>query len=102
MKRCIIAVAFGLVAVTALGPSFAQQVPGRGFSALVCLAEQPIPGNAQITVTISGDTGPDAQGIGEAVVTITHGTSGSIHTVVYQDSNDSGHLDCGDAVISVT
>ncbi len=104
MKRWIVVVTFGLLAITVIGPSFAQQVPGKGFSALLCLAEHAGsgPGNAQVSVTIQSDTGPNAEGTGQAVVTITHGTTGSTHTVIYVDTNGSGHLDCGDIIISVT
>jgi hypothetical protein len=94
MKRAIV-LAIGLFGFGAIGPTFAQQVPGRGFSALLCLVQQVgVPGNAQIGVTIDSDSGADPEGNGTAVVTITHGApesgSGSTHTVLCDDTNSSG------------
>jgi hypothetical protein len=107
MNRSIVLAAVGLFAVGAIAPTFAQQVPGHGFSALLCLVQEVgVPGDAQISVTIDSDSGPDNQGNGIAVVTITHGAppsgSGSTHTVLYHDTNSSGRLDCGDTIISVS
>ena len=107
MKRTGMLVAIGLFAFGAIGPTFAQPVPGQGFSALLCLVQEVgVPGNAQISVTIDSDSGADSNGNGTAVVTITHGTpqsgSGSTHTVLYHDANESGHLDCGDTILSVS
>jgi hypothetical protein len=107
MKRAVILVAIGLFGFGAIGPASAQQVPGQGFSALLCLVQQVgVPGNAQISVTIDSDSGADSEGNGTAVVTITHGApqsgSGSTHTVLYHDTNGSGHLDCGDSILSVS
>jgi hypothetical protein len=107
MKRAVVLVAIGLFGLGAIGPTFAQQVPGQGFSALLCLVQQVgLPGSAQISVTIDRDSGADSEGDGTAVVTITHGApesgSGSTHTVLYHDTNDSGHLDCGDTILSVS
>jgi hypothetical protein len=103
MKRSVILVTLAFVGVVLNGPGFAQ-VPGRGFSVLLCVAQQAGsgPGNAQVSVAITSDTGPNAQGIGQAQVTITHGVTGSTHTVQYHDSNNSGKLDCGDVIISVS
>jgi len=47
------------------------------------------------------DTGPNEAGVGQAVITISHGQSQSTHTATYQDRNESGRLDCGDAILSV-
>src|SRR5918995_863199 len=99
MKRAVVLVAIGLFGFGAIGPTFAQQVPGRGFRALLCLVQQVgLPGNAQISVTIDSDSGPDNEGNGTAVVTITHGApqsgSGSTHTVLYHDTHGIGQLDC--------
>jgi len=108
MKRAVIlVVAIGLFGFGAIGPTFAQQVPGQGFSALLCLVQEVgVPGSAQISVTIDSDTGADSDGNGTAVVTITHGApesgSGSTHTVLYHDTNESGHLDCRDTILSVS
>ena len=108
MKRIVVLMAIGLFGFGAIGrPTFAQQVPGQGFSALLCLVQLVgLPGNAQISVTIDSDSGADAEGNGIAVVTITHGApqsgSGSTHTVLYEDTNGSGHLDCGDTIQSVS
>jgi hypothetical protein len=107
MKRAVVLVAVGLFGFGAIGPTFAQQVPGRGFSALLCLVQQVgLPGNAQISVTIDSDSGTDNEGNGTAIVTITHGApqsdSGSTHTVLYHDEDGSGQLNCGDTILSVS
>lgn len=107
MKRAVILVAVVLFGFGTIGPTFAQQVPGRGFSALLCLVQQVgLPDDAQISVTIASDSGPDTQGNGTAVVIIIHGApqsgSGSTHTVFYHDTNGTGQLDCGDAILSVS
>jgi hypothetical protein len=107
MKRAVVLVAIGLFGFGAIGPAFAQQVPGQGFTALLCLVQQVgVPGNAQISVTIDSDSGPDSEGNGTAVVTITHGApesgSGSTHNVLYRDTNNTGQLDCGDTILSVS
>ena len=100
MKRWIIVMMFGLVAIAQVGSS--QEIPGRGFSVLLCVAEQAgSAGNNQVSISIDSDTGPNADGIGQAVITITHGESESTHLATYEDSNDSGTLDCGDAILSV-
>jgi hypothetical protein len=106
MRRAVV-LAIGLFGFGAIGPAFAQQVPGEGFSALLCLVQQVgVPGSAQISVTIDSDSGADSEGNGTAVVTITHGApqsgSGSTHTVLYHDTNGSGHLDCGDTILSLS
>ena len=107
MKNAVVLVAIGLFGFGAIGPASAQQVPGQGFSALLCLVQQVgLPGNAQVSVTIDSDSGANSEGNGTAVVTITHGApvsgSGSTHTVLYHDTNGSGHLDCGDTIFSVS
>jgi hypothetical protein len=107
MKHAVVLVAIGLFGFGAIGPASAQQVPGQGFSALLCLVQQVgLPGNAQVSVTIDSDSGVDSEGNGTAVVTITHGApvsgSGSTHTVLYHDTHSSGHLDCGDTILSVS
>jgi hypothetical protein len=110
MKRAVVLVTivlFGFGAIGGPAPTFAQQVPGEGFSALLCLVQQVgLPGSAQISVTIDSDSGADNEGNGTAVVTITHGApqsgSGSTHTILYHDTNGSGHLDCGDTILSVS
>ena len=95
-----------LVAAWLLSPATvsAQQVGGRGFSVLLCVAEQggSLPGGAQVNYVIDSDTGPNQDGIGQAIVTINHGESSSTHVVVYEDTNPTGGLNCGDRVISVT
>jgi hypothetical protein len=108
MKRSIILTTFTLLAILLLGPSsqlvepsFAQQIPGTGFSALLC--KLPPSGCAgELCVTIVSDTVDETTDIGEAVVKITHGKTSSTHTVTYEDSNESGGLDCGDTIISVS
>lgn len=101
MKHWIILVAIGLLAIPLAGPSLAQG-PGRGFSSLLCLAEEVgfEIGNGQVSVSVDSDT-VDPDGNGVAVVTITHGRTSSMHTIYYQD-NGNGHLDCGDTITSVT
>ena len=49
MKRIVVLMAIALLGFGAIEkPTFAQQVPGRGFSALLCLVQQVgLPGNAQ-------------------------------------------------------
>jgi hypothetical protein len=103
MKRWISVMVIGLMAITQAGSSFSQEIPGAGFSVLLCVAEQTGggPGNSQVSISINSDTGPDADGIGQAEVTITHGKSQSTHIVTYEDSNDTGSLDCGDNILSV-
>jgi hypothetical protein len=105
MKHAVVLIAIGLFGFGAVGPAGAQQVPGKGLSALLCLVEEVgVPGNAQISVTIDSDS-VDAEGNGTAIVTITHGApesgSGSTHEVLYQDDG-SGGLDCGDTIVSVS
>jgi hypothetical protein len=106
MKHAVVLVAIGLFGFGAIGPAVAQQVPGVGLSRLLCLVQEVgVPGNAQISVTIANDSGPDEFGYGTADVTIIHGApesgSGSTHNVTYRDDG-SGNLDCGDTIISVS
>ncbi len=106
MKRSIILVTFTLLAILLLGPSsqvgsFAQQIPGTGFSVLLCKLP---PGGCvgELCVTIVSDTVDETTDIGEAVVKVTHGTTSSTHTITYEDSNEDGGLDCGDTIISIS
>jgi hypothetical protein len=73
MKRWTIVVVIGLMAITQVGSSLSQQIPGRGFSVLLCVAEKAGdgPGNSQVSISINSDTGPGADGIGQAEITIT-------------------------------
>ena len=68
MKRWISVMVIGLMAITQAGSSFSQEIPGAGFSVLLCVAEQTGsgPGNSQVSISINSDTGPDADGIGQA------------------------------------
>jgi hypothetical protein len=107
MKRSIIIATFTLLAIMLepssrlVEPSLAQQIPGTGFSALLC--KLPAGGCAgRLCVTIVSDTVDENSDIGEAVVRVTHGTTGSTHTIIYEDTNESGGLDCGDTVISIS
>ena len=108
MKRSIILAMFTLLSILlfapisgVVGPSIAQQIPGTGFSALLC--KLPAGGCAgKLCVTIVSDTVDENTDIGEAVVRVTHGTTGSTHTITYEDSNESGGLDCGDMIISIS
>ena len=108
MKRPIILATFTLLAILLLGPSslvtrpsFAQQIPGTGFSVLLCHLP-PSGCVGELCVTIVSDTVDETTDIGEAVVKITHGTTSSTHTVTYEDANEDGILDCGDTIISVS
>jgi hypothetical protein len=102
MKRWITVMAIGLMAITQIGSSFSQEIPGRGFSVLLCVAEHAgDAGNNQVSISINSDTGPVEDGIGHAEITITHGASESTHIVTYEDSNESGFLDCGDEILIV-
>jgi hypothetical protein len=100
MKRSIIVITFAVLAIAQVGSS--QQISGRGFSVLLCVAEQAgDAGNNQVSISTDSETPPNEAGIGQAVITITHGQSQSTHTVTYQDSNETGGLDCGDEILSV-
>jgi hypothetical protein len=97
MNRWIILAIVGLLAIPLVESSFAQQVPGNpGVDLLLCLAGE--------SIDITAIQEPDEDGIGVAQVTLPHGKSGggSTHIVVYEDTNGSGELDCGDAVLSIT
>jgi len=102
MRRWKIFAVFVVLAGLLVVPSFAQGPGGRGLSALVCLAEQVgfDIGNGQVSVDVE-DHGVE-NGIGEADVTIHHGQSQSEHFLVYEDTNESEGLDCGDVILSVS
>jgi hypothetical protein len=106
MKHWIMFFVLGLLAISLVGSGLAQQVPGQGFSNLVCQAGVNGSGtfelgNGQIMVVI--DDGPTTPGgTGTATVTIQHGKSGSTHTLTYEDTNSDGQLDCGDTVLSIS
>ena len=102
MKRLVMLVAFGVLAIVLVGPSFAQ-IPARGFSVLLCVAEGAGsgPGNAQVSFEIVPGTDVQIDGdIRQVDVKIHHGESSSDHTVVYEDDGNQ-HLNCGDAILSV-
>ena len=71
-------------------------------SALVCRAG--INGNGTyevgpsgaLVIEVSGDTGSSV------TVHIIHGTDDSTHVVTYSDTNNSGTLDCGDRILTVS
>ena len=98
MKRHLFSVLLATGIVAAGTATIAQQVPGRGFTALLCVAERlgSGPQSPQVGVVVVSDTGSSA------VVTIFHGTTSSTHAVLYDDANESGRLDCGDVIFSVT
>ncbi len=105
MKHWITFVVLGLLAISLVGSGLAQQVPGQGFSRLVCQANIVgsgtfTLGNGQIVVTVDDNGVTD--GTGTATVTIQHGRSGSTHTLTYQDTNNDGQLDCGDTVLGIS
>jgi hypothetical protein len=98
MTRLAIFALLGLLAIPFAQSADAQQAPGNpGFSRLLCMGES--------SIGISPVTVPNEQNgwIGEAEVFLPHGNSGggSTHRVVYEDTNRSGELNCGDAVLSV-
>jgi Na+/proline symporter len=76
------------------------QIPARGLSALICLAG--VDGNGTYAVSpaliivVSGDNGTTA------TVHVTHGGDDSSHVVTYSDTHDTGTLDCGDLILSVS
>ena len=102
MKRAIFVALVGFMVLVAVRPGAAQQISGRGFTGLVCLVGVNGDGTysadpqGQFTVQVSGDNG------NRATVTITHGASGSTHTVSYVDVDGNGVLNCGDVVVTVT
>lgn len=102
MKRAIFVALVGFVMLVAVRPGEAQQIPGRGFTGLVCLAGVDGDGTyavdpaGQFTLEVAGDTGSSA------TVTITHGQTGSTHVVSYIDAVENGRLNCGDVIVTVT
>jgi hypothetical protein len=92
----------GLAVLVLARPGVAQQVPGGGFSGLLCLAgidgngTYPVDPAGQVTIEVSGDDGSSA------TFAIMHGQDGSTHFVTYDDRNDNGRIDCGDRVLSVS
>jgi hypothetical protein len=102
VKRAIFVALVGFVMLVAVRPGEAQQIPGRGFTGLVCLAGVDGDGTyavdpaGQFTLEVAGDTGSSA------TVTITHGQTGSTHVVSYIDAVENGRLNCGDVIVTVT
>jgi hypothetical protein len=96
-----------LLAAILITPSFAQDIPGTGFSDLVCVlgvhgSGTFTIGHGEFVVTVEDNGISEPDDIGTATVTIQHGTSSSTHLLTYEDTNEDGELDCGDAIISVT
>src|SRR2546430_2018219 len=105
MKRWIILATVTLLAILLLRmgsqlvrPSFAQEIPGAGFTVVLCQAEAAGGCAGKLCVTTLSDKGSVAE------VKITHGKTCSIHIVNYDDSlsEPNGMLDCGDTILSVT
>ncbi len=98
MKRITVFAAAVLMLVFA-SPGSAQ-IPARGLSALICLAG--VNGNGSyevspaLTIVVSGDNGSTA------TVHVIHGRDDSTHVVTYSDTHETGTLDCGDLIISVS
>ena len=104
MKSWIAFIIVALLTVSLAAPSHAQQVPGRGFSTLVCALGVSGSGvfelgNGNIVVTITDNGVLD--GLGSAGISIQHGNSGSDHLISYQDANETSQLDCGDIVLGL-
>ena len=101
MKRIIVLTAVGILSMVLVGPSKAQG-PGRGFSVLLCVAEEAGPGsgNAQVGFEILSDTEIDGD-LRQAEVEIHHGNSFSQHTIEYEDDGNQ-QLNCRDTILSVT
>ncbi len=99
MNRWRILMASGLATLLLTASGFAQTLSGPGFSVLLCIADE-VPGQAQVGVEIGDDSVEG--GIGEAEVEITHGRTSSTHDVIYEDSDGSNGLNCGDTILSVT
>lgn len=101
MTRAILVIV-GFAILGFVRPGAAQQIPGGGFSGLLCLAGIDGDGTyavdpaGQVTIEVSGDNGSSA------TFAIKHGQDGSTHSVTYDDRNNSGTIDCGDRVLSVS
>lgn len=101
MKRATFFAAGGFLLFVLASPGSAQ-IPAGGLSALICLAG--VNGNGtyevgpsgQLVIEVSGDAG------NSATVHITHGGDDSTHQVTYSDTNQSGTLDCGDRILTVS
>ena len=101
MKRALLVASVGFVLLVWARPGLAQ-IPASGLSALVCRAD--IHGNGtyevgpsgQLVVEVSGDTGSSA------ILHIIHGGDDSTHVVTYSDANNTGMLDCGDLILTIS
>jgi hypothetical protein len=101
MKRAMLVAVCGFWMLVFANPGEAQ-IPARGLSALICLAG--VNGNdtyevgpsGKLVIVVSGDSGSTA------TVTITHGADGSSHVLTYSDEDESGTLNCGDIIASVS
>ena len=101
MKRWIMIAMCGLFVAATGTASYAQQIPARGLSALVCVLGVEGDGffstpNGQLAI----DVDDQSAGPGTATVTVFHGADDSTHYLTYQDNGDEG-LDCGDIILSV-
>lgn len=101
MKRALL-VAVGVFVMLVLASHGEAQIPAQGLSALICLAgvngndTYQIGPSGQLLVVVSGDNGSSAR------VDITHGGDGSSHVLTYSDEDESGTLNCGDIILTVS
>ena len=100
-----IAFAAALVAIAATS-SPAQQMPGSGFTQIICVlgvhgsgTYGKGQGNLVVTVVDHGIIDP-VNHIGAATVTIEHGATGGSREVAYRDNNHDGVVDCGDDILT--
>ena len=106
-RRSIVVAAFALATIVSVTSSVAQQIPARGFTAILCQlgvngsGTYCAPGGTQFCVDVQDQAaGENAGGTRTASVTVHHGQTSSDHVVTYTDDG-SGSLDCGDIVLSV-
>jgi hypothetical protein len=101
VKRAMFVAVVGCLSLVLVRPGEAQ-IPASGLSALVCRAD--IHGNGtyevgpsgKLVVEVSDDTGSSA------TVHVIHGGDDSTHQLTYTDGNESGMLDCGDLILTVS
>jgi hypothetical protein len=61
-------------------------------------------GNASVQAVSDTDTGSnstDGDDIRTLAVTVSHGATGSNHTIIYEDNDQSGSLTCADTILAV-
>ena len=101
MKRAIFVALTGFLTLVYASPG-AAQIPARGLTALVCLAgitgegTYEVGPSGRLVVEVSNDTGSSA------TVHVIHGDDDSTHELTYDDANETGELDCGDVLETVS